>query len=294
MAWVIAAAMCGVAWAGQQPEGIPVLTLSRSVPVLRVGDAVLVSVDASSPLTTLEGDAFGRPVMFWPSGERQWQGLIGIDLEVEPGTYDLQVRATGPQGTAQARMRLPVDRRQLETRRIRVAERFVEPAEEETARILREAELLASVLGRSQPERMWRGAFAVPVPGPATSSFGRLTIMNDTPRGRHRGVDFRAAEGTPVRAPNAGLVVLAADLYFTGNTVIVDHGAGVMSLFAHLSRLSVAEGAVVASGDLLGDSGATGRVTGPHLHWAMRLGGATIDPLTVISASSRITEPPPH
>ena len=114
MAWVIAAAMCGVAWAGQQPEGIPVLTLSRSVPVLRVGDAVLVSVDASSPLTMLEGDAFRRPVMFWPSGERQWQGLIGIDLEVEPGTYDLQVRATGPQGTAQARMRLPVDRRQLE------------------------------------------------------------------------------------------------------------------------------------------------------------------------------------
>jgi len=293
-AWIIAAAVCGVAWAGQQPDGIPVLTVSRSIPVIRVGDAVLVSVDASSPLTTLDGEAFGRPVVFWPSGERQWQALIGIDVDVEPGTYTLHVRATGAQGAAEARMPLPIDRRQLETRRIRVAERFVQPAEEDTARILREAELLAAVLGRSQPARLWRGAFAVPVPGPPTSSFGRLTIMNDTPRGRHRGVDFRAAEGTPVRAPNAGLVVLAADLYFTGNTVIVDHGAGLMSLFAHLSRLSVAEGAVVASGDLLGDSGATGRVTGPHLHWAMRLGGATVDPLTVIAVSSGAADPPPH
>jgi murein DD-endopeptidase MepM/ murein hydrolase activator NlpD len=293
-AWVIAATVCGVAWAGQQSDDTTALTLSRSVPVVRVGDAVLLTVDASAPFTTLEGDVFGRPVSFWPSGARQWQGLVGIDLEVEPGTYDLHVRATGAQGTTEARMPLPVSRRQVETRRIRVADRFVQPAEEEAERIRLEAELLANVLERSQTARLWRGAFTVPVPGQPTSSFGRLTIMNDSPRGRHRGVDFRAAEGTPVRAPNAGLVVLAADLYFTGNTVVLDHGGGLISLFAHLSRLAVAEGALVAGGDVLGDAGATGRVTGPHLHWAMRLGGATVDPLTVISASSRVSEPLPR
>jgi murein DD-endopeptidase MepM/ murein hydrolase activator NlpD len=122
------------------------------------------------------------------------------------------------------------------------------------------------------------------VPGVATSSFGRLTVMNGESRGRHQGADFRAETGTPVLAPNAGRVVLAQDLYFAGNTVIVDHGLGVFSYLAHLSRLGVSVGARVSRGDLLGASGATGRVTGPHLHWAVRLDGASVDPLALMKA----------
>jgi murein DD-endopeptidase MepM/ murein hydrolase activator NlpD len=134
------------------------------------------------------------------------------------------------------------------------------------------------------PERYWQGPFSAPVPGTATSSYGRLTVTNGKPAGRHQGADFRAAAGTPIKAPNAGRVVIAQNLYFAGNTVILDHGLGVFSLLAHLSSIAVEPGVTVARGDLLGESGATGRVTGPHLHWAVRLGEISVDPLSLISA----------
>lgn len=282
---LLAVSLCGTVIAHQQPDTGFELTLTRAPGVLRTGDAVLITVETSAPVTTMEGEAFGRPVTFWPgAGERQWYGLFGIDIDAGAGKYEVDVRAAGERSTAQARMALPVEQRRVETRRIRVAERFANPPEEEGPRIKQDAELLARTLAHSLPSRLWRGGFAAPVPGSSTSSFGRLTVLNDVPRGRHRGVDFQAMEGTPVLAPNAGVVVLASDLYFTGNTVILDHGAGLFSLLAHLSRIDVEEGRYVSGGELVGQSGSTGRVTGPHLHWTMRLGGATVDPLSLISA----------
>ena len=284
-AWTLVGALCSTAAAGQRSDAGLELTLTRAPGVLRTGDAVLITIETSSPVTTMEGDAFGRPVTFWPgAGERQWYGLIGIDIDADAGKYEVDIRAAGERGTEQARMALAVERRRVETRRIRVAERFANPPDEEGPRIKHDAELLARTLAHSLPSRLWRGSFAAPVPGSSTSSFGRLTVLNNVPRGRHRGVDFSAMEGTPVVAPNAGVVVLASDLYFTGNTVILDHGAGLFSLLAHLSRIDVEEGRYVAGGELVGQSGSTGRVTGPHLHWTMRLGGATVDPLSLISA----------
>jgi murein DD-endopeptidase MepM/ murein hydrolase activator NlpD len=138
------------------------------------------------------------------------------------------------------------------------------------------------------PERLWRGQFDAPVPGEPNSSFGRLTITNGKPAGRHQGADFRAATGTPVQAPNAGRVVLARNLYFAGNTVIIDHGLGVFSLLAHLSRIGVQPGTVVTRGEVVGESGATGRVTGPHLHWAVRFGEMTVDPISLMSAVAKL------
>jgi len=123
-----------------------------------------------------------------------------------------------------------------------------------------------------------------------------LTITNGKPAGRHQGADFRAATGTPVKAPNGGRVVIARNLYFAGNTIIIDHGLGVFSLLAHLSRIDVAPGATVARGDMVGESGATGRVTGPHLHWAVRFGEMTVDPIALMSALARQSDedvPPP-
>jgi murein DD-endopeptidase MepM/ murein hydrolase activator NlpD len=281
-------AALSAAGAGQQGAE-PTLQLTRTPGVLRSGDAVLVSAQASAFLTGMEATVFGRPVAFWSGAdERQWYGLVGIDVESPPGTYDLEVRGISATGDVRARMPLLVERRKVETRRIRVAERFANPPQAEVPRILRDAERLANALGHSLPTRFWRGGFAPPVPGASTSSFGRVTVLNGVRGGPHRGVDFQAAEGTPVLAPNAGVVVLADDLYFTGNTVIVDHGAGLLSLMAHFSRIDVEQGRYVSSGELLGQSGSTGRVTGPHLHWAMRLGGANIDPLSLISALQQL------
>src|SRR5688572_3333521 len=282
---LLVAVVCATGAAHAQSGGDVVLTVSPPAAVLHTGDAVLIAVEASSPLTSLEGEAFGRAASFWAAaGERQWFGLIGIDVDARPGTYDLVVHGTSERGAAHARISLPVQERRVETRRIRVAERFMNPPQEEAARIAADAQRLARVFAQSQSTRLWHGPFTPPVPGSSTSGFGRLTVMNNVPRGRHRGVDFRAQEGTPVYAPNAGVVVLASDLYFTGNTVILDHGAGLYSLFAHFSSVAVEEGMHVAGGDLMGKAGATGRVTGPHVHWAVRLKDATIDPLSLISA----------
>ena len=121
------------------------------------------------------------------------------------------------------------------------------------------------------------------MPQAANSAFGTRSIYNGQPRSAHGGADFPSPAGTPIHAPNAGRVVLAANLYYTGNTVVIDHGLGLYSLFAHLSRIDVAEGASVDRGFVVGLVGATGRVTGPHLHWTVRAGGARVDPMAVIA-----------
>jgi murein DD-endopeptidase MepM/ murein hydrolase activator NlpD len=109
------------------------------------------------------------------------------------------------------------------------------------------------------------------------------SVFNNEARAPHRGIDFRGATGTPVRAPARGVVVLAAPLYFSGSTVVLDHGLGVFSMLAHLSRIDVKPGTIVVGGDVVGAIGATGRVTGPHLHWTLRIGAAAVDPLSILA-----------
>ena len=198
-------------------------------------------------------------------------GLVGVPLETPARAHDVLVQATGPTGDSVAtRLTLRVQSRQFATRRLTVEPRFVDPPSDEVPRILGDQARLDETF-MQVTERLWRGPFVAPVAGRATSSFGRLTVLNAQPRGRHQGADFSVAAGTPVRAPNVGRVAVAADLYFSGNTIVLDHGGGLFSLFAHLSRMAVVEGAIVATGDWVGDVGATGRVTGPHLHWAVHV-----------------------
>jgi murein DD-endopeptidase MepM/ murein hydrolase activator NlpD len=261
------------------------LTITASSRTLSPGSVVLLTVKSATPLASLSGQAFGRPVRFWETGPLEWRGLVAAGLEANPGIYDVDI--TG--ADTAAKTRLTVVRKQFETRRLRVGGEFVNPPVAEAERIASEAKRLATLFTRATP-RAWRGAFQAPVPGTATSSFGRLTVLNGEPRGRHQGADFRAATGTPVVAPNAGRVVLAEDLYFSGNTVVIDHGLGMFSLLAHLSRINVTAGTDVARGEMLGLSGATGRVTGPHLHWALRLSEFSVDPLAVVAVLSDLKE----
>ena len=109
------------------------------------------------------------------------------------------------------------------------------------------------------------------------------SIFNGQARNPHNGADFMSPAGTPIQAPNAGRVALARDLYFSGNTIVIDHGLGLFSTLAHLSVLDVREGETVAAGQIVGRVGATGRVTGPHLHWAVRVAGARVDPMALLA-----------
>jgi murein DD-endopeptidase MepM/ murein hydrolase activator NlpD len=225
-------------------------------------------------------------VHFWSgTSAKEWHGLAGINVDSVPGPITLTIQGRTADGTTAAtRTSLLVERHQFATRRLRVDPKMANPPQEEVERIKQEARAMAEAFAILTRERLWHGPFAAPVPGAATSSFGRLTVTNGQPGGRHQGTDFRATTGTTVRAPNAGRIVMARNLYFAGNTVIIDHGLGVFSLLAHLSRIDVEPGASVARGDVLGESGATGRVTGPHLHWAVRLGEMSVDPLALMSA----------
>ncbi|HKE84331.1 MAG TPA: M23 family metallopeptidase [Vicinamibacterales bacterium] len=262
------------------------LTVTTGARRLPPGGVVLVTMRASHPLTELEGRAFGRPVWFWSNADRtKWQGLVAAGLDAKPGPYTVTASGSGPSGMVTATLSLNVVPKQFQTRRLTVDPQFVNPPDAEAERIAREVKQMAEVFGHITPERLWRGAFELPVPGQATSSFGRLSVLNGEPRSRHQGADFRAATGTAVHAPNGGRVVLASDLYFSGNTVIIDHGLGMFSLLAHFSKMSVETGATVSRGQVIGESGATGRVTGPHLHWALRLGEASVDPLALVAVS---------
>lgn len=264
----------------------PGLRVTHHARGLNPGEVVRITVDADRPLVAAQGRVFGRTVPLWPTHDpRVWEGLVGISLDAKPGDYELTVQATGPGDTTATGVHtLSIEGKQFRTRRIQVAESFANPPADEAERIQRDARLLARTFAGFRPERLWDGPFTAPVPGDSTSSFGRLTILNGRPGSRHMGADFHAAEGTPVRAPNAGEVVVAENLYFAGNTVIVDHGYGLYSLFGHLSRIAVTPGTTLRRGDLIGEAGATGRVTGPHLHWAVRLGSVTIDPLSLMVA----------
>jgi murein DD-endopeptidase MepM/ murein hydrolase activator NlpD len=203
-----------------------------------------------------------------------WHDLIGIDLATKPGTYRLSTGSS-----------LNVVPKQFRVRRLTVPANFVNPPPEALTQIAedyKKTEALWHVLTR----RKWNGPFVLPVSGTPTSNFGTRSIFNRQPRSPHAGVDFLSAAGTPVRAGNTGLVVLAQPLYFTGNTIIIDFGDGLYSMFAHLSEFRAQEGDNVTPSTVVGLVGATGRVTGPHLHWAVRLQGAQVDPLALIAATA--------
>ena len=289
VARTLAIVFCALSTSVVGQDGRP-LKVTSSSPTLSPGSVVLLTVKASSPMTSLTGQGFGRPVRFWEAAPLEWRGFVAADLERKPGVYSVDVIGVDASGAASnSKTTLTVVRKQFETRRLKVGGEFVNPPPAEAERIASEAKRLAEIFTRTTP-RAWRGAFQAPVPGTATSSFGRLSVLNGEPRGRHQGADFRAATGTPVVAPNAGRIVLAEDLYFSGNTVVIDHGLGMFSLLAHLSRIDVMAGSDVARGGMIGLSGATGRVTGPHLHWALRLSEFSVDPLAVVAVLSDLKE----
>jgi len=261
----------------------PAVRLAVDARALQPGELVVLTVTTSAPVASVRGRAFDRPLAPWRVDDTTWRALIGIDLDVAPGAYDVTVEAGPAAAPVRAARRLVVSAKQFPTRRLTVNPDFVNPPATVLARIEAEAKRISAIWQSSATSPLWTGAFMTPVPERANSAFGTRSIFNGQARSPHGGADFPSPEGTPVRAPNAGRVVLAGDLYYTGRTVAIDHGLGLVSLFAHLSAIDVVEGARVDSGQTVGRVGSTGRVTGAHLHWTVRAGGARIDPLSLVA-----------
>lgn len=258
---------------------------------LQPGEVVLVTVNADFPLEQVEAGAFGKTFPFFRVQDETWRGLIGIDLSVKAGRYRIEVTASSQRGPLRTQRPIEVLDKSFPTRRLTVDEKYVSPPPETLERIRRESRKVSSIFARTASQKRWEGAFESPVPGAPTSGFGKRSILNGKRRSPHSGVDLDADEGVPVKSPNAGRVVLAEELYYSGNTVILDHGQGLYSYFAHLSAHNVKVGEDVERGDVLGFVGATGRVTGPHLHWTVRLVRTRVDPLSLMAATGVDTTP---
>ena len=268
-------------------ESAAPLTVALTARAVHPGEVVRFDVSHSRPIARLEVHAFGKAIAAYQQPAGGWRALVGIDLDVPAGPHTVTLDAVFDDGEAVSHVEaLAVEPKAFPTRTLRVAPRFVNPPAAVRRRIQAEQKRLADLFGTLRPEPEWSGPFARPIAAGVISGFGVRSVFNGEPRAPHGGADFASAAGTPVRSPAGGTVVLAEPLYFTGDTVVVDHGVGLVSLFAHLSRMDVSVGSTVESGQVLGLVGATGRVTGPHLHWTVRLQGARVDPLSVIAALS--------
>jgi murein DD-endopeptidase MepM/ murein hydrolase activator NlpD len=248
------------------------------------GSPELIRV-AALPDATIEGEWLGQKLAFFWSHDRQsWYALAGVDVEGAVGASTLHITAT-PKGTDSAfdlSRSIEIHEAHYRTGTLTVSPKFVAPPEEESARIQAEIVLKQKVFAASAPQPLWSGDFRAPVQAAPTDSFGTRRTFNGQLASVHKGMDFRAATGTVVRAGNSGVVVLARPLYFEGNCVVIDHGLGLYTISMHLSRIDVHEGQHVSLGERIGLSGATGRVTGPHLHWAVRWQNAYLDPAKLL------------
>jgi murein DD-endopeptidase MepM/ murein hydrolase activator NlpD len=252
---------------------------------IQPGEVVQLTMTVAASVDRVRVEAFGHPQAAFRVSPTTWRVLIGIDLDTRAGTHDVTIETGQPDAAEKTTYPLLVKPKAFPTRRLTVAEAFVNPPPEVQARISAEATRLEGLWATVSATPRWSGPFVRPVADPANSAFGSRSILNGQPRSPHGGADFLSAAGTPVHAPNDGVVVLAGDLYYTGQTVVIDHGLGLLSLFAHLSEIDVAEGDVVRADQIVGKVGSTGRVTGPHLHWTLRLAGARVDPLSLLAVA---------
>jgi hypothetical protein len=276
------------------------------------GSLLLAELRSTQPITAIKADWNKHEVEFWRVTEPQptspatkssakpsakstknrpvtpphetWRALVGVDLEQPSGAYDLTIHpqistATQPACTAS----ISVKAGHFETEKLTVQKQFVEPDPEQAARAAEEGTRLRALYDTITPDRLWQGPFRVPLDGVTSGgNFGKRRVLNGTPRSPHTGVDFPAPTGTPIHASQRGKVVLAEPLYFSGNTVLIDHGLGVFTFYCHMVSIDAKVGDLVEPGTLLGKVGATGRVTGPHLHWGLTIDHARVNPLQIV------------
>jgi len=254
------------------------------------GSLLLIEVRSTKSLVELQGEWGGRTVPIWQEAarERQRKGLLAVDLEKAPGEYELKLTgqtATGEKISCSAMV--AVRKGLFATEKLQVGKEFVEPDPEQVKRANEERQKLRDIFDHVTPERLWDGNFRIPLDGVTTgSNFGKRRVLNGNPGSPHGGMDLPGTTGTPVHAAQRGRVALAEELFFSGNTVVVDHGLGIYTFYGHLSEIDAKAGDTVETGAVLGRVGATGRVTGPHLHWGLTVERARVNPLLLVKLLS--------
>ena len=243
------------------------LPIESAVP----GGVKLVALDAAADATP-EVTSAGHRVLVVKQGGR-WIAVVGIPLAAAPGSASIRVKAP-----AERSISFEVAPKQYATQSLKVPPKQVNLSKADLARVTRERESIERALSRWSDVEPASLQMPQPVPGLRSSSFGLRRVFNGESRNPHSGMDIAAPVGTPVHAPLAGTVLDTGQFFFNGNTVFLDHGRGLISMYCHLSKISVRPGQSIAAGEIVGAVGMTGRVTGPHLHWGLTLNHAWVDP----------------
>ncbi len=236
----------------------------------------------------LGGTAAAEPIHFEWLAAGRYRGLVGVPL-VAPEPLAVTLIVTDGDGVDTLHSAMPVVAGDYPRETITVAPAFAKPNAAAAARIQREnaRSRLVSLASRTRP-RLWKGPFQLPRSARITSRFGAARVYNGEVKSRHTGADFAGAVGAPVAAAGRGVVALVADFYLAGRAVYIDHGAGLVTAYFHLSRADVVEGDTVVVGQRIGAVGQSGRVTGPHLHWVARYGVISVDPMSLLELEKEV------
>jgi hypothetical protein len=246
-------------------------------------------------LIKIKGERGDTPRVSWRKKEihlvlnRQrtdWCGFLSADLSTRPGPYFLQVKWV-PSGL-EKRLEIRITKKDYGVRRLTLPKGMVDLDTETLKRVRKESKLMRDLWRAPPTSPRWNPPFVRPIPGEVSGPFGRRTLINDQPRAPHSGVDLKGERGTPIKAINNGRVVLTGDRFFSGLSVVIDHGGAIHSMYFHMERILVQKGQIVKKGDVIGHLGSTGRATGPHLHWGVRVNGARVDPLGLIALSRNL------
>ena len=259
--------------------------LKSSSALTAQGSLLLTEIVTRQPLSDVTSTWDNKPVPAWRESDKSplLHGLIGIDLEKPPGKYEWKVTWSDTAGKAQScALIITVRTGKFPTEHLKVEKQFVQPDPEQQKRAADDQKKMRAIYDTITPERLWTGKFRLPLNDVTTGgNFGRRRVLNGEARSPHAGVDFPSATGTPVFASQSGKVVLAENLYYSGNTVVIDHGYGIYTLYAHLSEIAVHPDQSVKVAEQIGKVGATGRVTGPHLHWGLTIDHARVNAMQI-------------
>ncbi len=250
------------------------------------GQVLLVKVKGEDQATEVKGTFLSRTIPFFrefrPGEPVGYIGLLGIDMQDEPGAYELAVEVKQGEQVKLLSFNVLVAKEKFAVEHLTLPKEKVDLDEKAAARWKAEQEQVKQALAVNSRLKLWHSNFMEPVNGKRTGIFGSVRIMNGKPRNPHNGEDIGAPMGTEVAATNDGVVRLTVDHIFSGRGVFVDHGMGFYSMYFHLSEILVKDGDLVKAGQIIGKVGATGRATGPHLHWGVKLNGARVNPYSLL------------
>ena len=241
------------------------------------GDPFLITVKGLDPALVPRASVFGREFGFVPCGKRCAVAVGGADIAVKPGRYRGAVAAGREKRSVVIRVRAHA----FPVIRVTLPEEKVAISDVDAERVVREENLLRA-LWKEQTEKRWEGEFMLPLRNEISTQFGVKRIMNGGKESVHRGIDIRGASGEEVRASNRGIVVLAEELFFGGNTLVLDHGMGIYTVYMHLDRFHKGTGEEALKGEIIGYVGTTGRSTGPHLHFGVKVQEVSVNPAAFV------------